>query len=64
MFSFFLFGEMYISRLYSAGVHVTAIRAKGMIHGFIGLFGVSRAADSIIRMVFSPTGSRLKEPLI
>ncbi|MHB1492378.1 MAG: alpha/beta hydrolase [Thermoplasmataceae archaeon] len=54
-------GEMYVSRLYSAGVPVTSIRGKGMIHGFLGLFSVARAADSIITMVFSLIGSRLNE---
>jgi acetyl esterase len=53
-------GETYVSRLYSAGVPVTSIRAKGMIHGFMGLFSVSHAADSIITMTFSLAGSRLR----
>jgi len=54
-------GEMYVSRLYSAGVPVTSIRAKGMIHGFVGLFSVSRAANSILSMVFGLAGSMLGE---
>ncbi len=56
-------GETYVSRLYSAGVPVTSIRAKGMIHGFVGLFSVSRAADAIISMIFAMAGSRLNERL-
>lgn len=53
-------GEMYASRLYYAGVSVTSIRARGMIHGFIGLYTVSNAADSFLTMVFSLVGIRLR----
>ena len=53
-------GEMYASRLYSAGVPVTSIRANGMIHGFTGLFTISPAANSIITMVYSVVRARMK----
>lgn len=53
-------GEMYVSRLYDAGVPVTAIRAKGMIHGFINFAAVIPAAGSIASMIWFLTGQKLR----
>ncbi|MGC8497128.1 MAG: alpha/beta hydrolase [Thermoplasmata archaeon] len=54
-------GEMYIARLYDAGVPVTGIRAKGMIHGFINFAAVIPAAGSIASMIWFLAGQKLRE---
>ncbi len=53
-------GEMYLSKLYDAGVPVTGIRAKGLIHGFLNFSDFIPAAESIASMVWYTTGQKLK----
>lgn len=54
-------GEMYLKRLYDAGVPATGIRAKGMIHGFLNFSGVVSAAENILSMVWSLVGQKLNK---
>ncbi len=53
-------GEMYLSKLYDAGVLATGIRAKGMIHGFLNFSDLIPAAESIAAMVWYLVGEKLK----
>ncbi len=53
-------GEMYLSTLYSSGVQATGIRAKGMIHGFVSLFGMVTAAENILTMVLNLVGQKIE----
>ncbi len=52
-------GETYVSRLGSAGIPVTGIRAMGMIHGFLNFTPVVPAAAGIADMVWSLVGKKL-----
>ncbi|MEM3934018.1 MAG: alpha/beta hydrolase [Thermoplasmatales archaeon] len=52
-------GETYVSRLRSAGIPVTGIRAIGMIHGFLNFTSVVHAAAGIADMVWSLVGKKL-----
>lgn len=54
-------GETYASRLNSEGVHSTAIRGLGMIHGFLSVAAMVPAAHSLSRMIWSIVGKRLCE---
>jgi acetyl esterase len=53
-------GEMYLSKLYDAGVPATCIRAKGLIHGFLNFSDFIPAAESIASMVWYLAGEKLK----
>ncbi|EQB69029.1 MAG: esterase [Thermoplasmatales archaeon A-plasma] len=52
-------GETYVSRLGSAGIPVTGIRAMGMIHGFLSFTPVVPAAAGVADMVWSLVGKKL-----
>jgi acetyl esterase len=54
-------GEMYLSKLYDAGVPATGIRAKGLIHGFLNFSDFIPAAEAIASMVWYMTGQKLKD---
>ena len=51
---------MYLSTLYSSGVQETGIRAKGMMHGFVSLFGMVPAAENILTMVLNLVGQKIE----
>ncbi len=53
-------GEMYLSTLYDSGVKATGIRARGMVHGFMGFFAVVPASENIITMVFNIVRKKCK----
>ncbi|KAA8922423.1 alpha/beta hydrolase [Thermoplasma sp.] len=53
-------GEMYLKRLYDAGVIATGIRAKGMIHGFLSFAVVVPAAENVLSMVWSLVGLKIR----
>jgi acetyl esterase len=44
-------GEMYLKKLYDAGVLATGVRVKGMIHGFVSFTAAVPAAENIFSMV-------------
>lgn len=54
-------GEAYLSKLYSAGVEATGLRANGMIHGFASFLNVIPAAHSFVTMVGNLIGQKLNK---
>jgi acetyl esterase len=54
-------GESYAAMLRSSGVHTTAIRGLGMIHGFLSFSALVPSSHSLARMIWSLVGKMVSE---